>query len=429
MIRLAAARKANAVAGGKEIRPAGTCGTSDTAGARCLRPSIRAGVLALALAAALPAQSREFAAGPVHLDASGYFKELWEDSHSALDGRPFFLNLDRARLTLDAKASVFKAHVDYDHEVYAGSFFRTTEYKTFGLAGPQTWLDLNQDLSATATSLWRHRLYRGWGGLETERTALRFGRQRIAWGTGKLWNPTDVLNPYQPTAVERDERNGVDAAYLRQGLGELSQAELAYAPQSGWPQSSVLARGRSNWKDFDFSVMGGKVAGSTASWMAGGDFAGNLWDGSLHGEWSYTDPETQRPYWRGLIGYEYTFSSEPKWRWLKDSQLLAEYYHNGRGTVNPARYDRSILFTGRDVVLAKDYAGFTFSKDLHPLVKLDLVLLANLDDASQLFSPSLQYNPVANLYLTVGWQRFGAARNTELGFPANLTYLQAQYFF
>ena len=41
----------------------------------------------------------------------------------------------------------------------------------------------------------------------------------------------------------------------------------------------------------------------------------------------------------------------------------------------------------------------------------------------------MQYNPLANLYLTAGWQRFGAARSTELEFSANLSYLQAQYFF
>ena len=73
------------------------------------------------------------------------------------------------------------------------------------LAEPPTWLDMDQSIANSATSLWRHRLYRGWAGLETERTTLRLGRQRIAWGTGKLWNPTDVLNPYQPLAVEPDE--------------------------------------------------------------------------------------------------------------------------------------------------------------------------------------------------------------------------------
>jgi len=379
--------------------------------------------------AAAGVQARELRTGPVRLEAAGYLKELWQGSHSALDGRAYFLNIDRARLTVDAQASVFKAHLDYDQEVLAGSYFRTSEYRLFGLAEPGSWLDLEQTIADSATSLWRQRLYRGWAGLETGATALRFGRQRVAWGTGKLWNPTDVLNPTRPTAVEREERGGVDALTLRQGAGELSQAELAYAPQSRWPDSALLARLKSNWEGTDVSVMGGKVAGSTASWMMGGDFARGLWDGALHGEWSYSAAEGPRPYWRADLGYEYSFGSEPALRWLKDAALLVEVYRNGRGTVRRGDYQRGLLATGREVSLAKDYAGATFSKDLHPLLKAEAVLIVNLDDGSQFFAPDLQWNALPDLTLTLGWQRFGAAKSTEFGFLANLLYFQAQYFF
>ncbi|HAM36300.1 MAG TPA: hypothetical protein DEB40_05710 [Elusimicrobia bacterium] len=383
----------------------------------------------LLLLAAVPARAREFAAGPSRLEASGYLKELWDYSRSPIDGRPFFLNTSRARLTLEAKSSIFRAHVDYDHEVLAGSFFRTAEHRLFGLAEPDAWLDLDSDVDASATSLWRHRLYRGWGGVESEDAALRFGRQRVAWGTGKLWNPTDVLNPYQPAALEREERRGVDALTLRQGLGELSQAELAYAPHKDWIRSAVLTRGKSHWRDCDFSLMGGKVAGSTGSWIAGGDFAGDFAQGSLHGEWSYTDPRSSRTFWRASLGYEYSFGSEPRARWLKDSTALIEYYHNGQGSAHPDGYDRAALLAGRSVALARDYAGATFSKDLHPLLKLEGILIANLGDSSHFLAPSLQYNALPDLYLCAGWQRFGAGRDTEYGRQPNLVFLQAQYFF
>src|SRR5207253_1761816 len=104
------------------------------------------------------------------------------------------------------------------------------------------------------------------------------GRQRVAWGTGKFWNPTDVLNPYQPTSVERDERRGVDAAYAKYSLGDLTQAEAAWAPQDRWPEHALLGRLKSNWRGYDVSAMGGKIASSTNSWMAGGDFAGNFFE-------------------------------------------------------------------------------------------------------------------------------------------------------
>ncbi len=361
--------------------------------------------------------------------AGGYLKDLWRYSHSALEDRPYFLNIARARATVDAGAAVFKAHVDYDHEVLSGSWLRTRDHRLFGLGEPPAWLRLEQALSSGDTSRWRHRLHRGWAGLETDDAALRFGRQRVAWGTGKLWNPTDILNPYQPTSLERDERRGVDAAYWRQGLGSLTQAELVYAPQDRWPQSALLGRARSNWSAFDVSLLGGKTAASTGSWVVGGDFAGDLGGGSLHGEWSYTDPRTRAPYWKGLLGYEYTFSSEPSVGWLRDAYVVVDYLHSGSGAADPSRYDLGAVLSGREVTLARHYAGLLFTKDLHPLLKLELAALANLDDRSHFLAPSLQWNALKDLYLSAGMHRTGGSRLTEFGRSPNTAFLQAQWYF
>ena len=87
------------------------------------------------------------------MEVGGYLKNLWTYSHSALDKRAYFLNKTRARISIDARHSVIRAHVDYDHELLVGSYFRTTEYRVFGLSGPDSWLDLDQDISTTATSI------------------------------------------------------------------------------------------------------------------------------------------------------------------------------------------------------------------------------------------------------------------------------------
>jgi len=363
------------------------------------------------------------------VEAGGYLKELWEHSASALDGRPYFLNIDRARLSLDGRASVFRAHVDYDQEVDAGSYFRTLDYKAFGFPDAGTYLSMDQTISTGTTNAWRQRLYRGWVGVESDKGVARFGRQRIAWGTGKIWNPTDVLNPFQPLTVERDERRGVDAAYARQGFGDLSQGELAYALGDRWVDASLLARAKSHLGEYDGALMGGKVAGSTGSWIVGGDFAGNLLDGTFHGEWSYTDLKTRAPFWKADVGYEYTFPTESRLSPLRDASVLAEYFHNGSGALDTAKYDFGRVRSGQDVALAQDYVGLTYTKDVHPLVKLELILITNCDDGSQFFMPDATWNATSNLYLTAGFQRFGGPKRTELGKPANLTYLQAQYYF
>ncbi|OGS35822.1 MAG: hypothetical protein A2506_13755, partial [Elusimicrobia bacterium RIFOXYD12_FULL_66_9] len=269
-------------------------------------------------------------AAAAELKTSGYLKDVWQYSASALDGRPYYLNLSRARLTLDASAAAFRGHVEYDHQLAYGSFFRTTEFKVYGYSPPKPWLDMEQTVSTGTLNGWGHGAYRAWVGLEGESGVLRAGRQRIAWGTGKIWNPTDVLNPYQPTSVERDERRGVDALYGRLGVGSLGQAELAWAGGDRWVEQALLARARANLRDWDVSLLGGKVAGSTASLVLGGDFAGTLSDGTLHGEWAYFRPEWRTPYWKAGLGYDYTVPSETEWRWLKDAALVVEYFHAGK---------------------------------------------------------------------------------------------------
>lgn len=315
---------------------------------------------------------------------SGYLKELWRGSRADL-------NTARARLIVEAP----HVHVEYDHEVLSG------DQRLVRFERPPAWLDLDLAGGSGPRWRWRHGLYRAWAGVEGDRGALRVGRQRVAWGTGKLLNPTDVLNPYDPVSVERDERPGVDAAYARLALGDLSQAEAAYAPHDDWDRSFLLGRVRSNWRAYDVSLMGGKTAFSTGTWIAGGDFAGNLWDGTLHGELAYAEP---RPRW--LLGYERSFA--------RDVTVLVEYFNNGRA-VRP--------LTGTH------YAGGSVGWEPHSLVKLELYGMSNLRDGSQLLAPSATWNALQDLHLTLGWQRFGGGKRSELGRLPNVLYAQAQLYF
>jgi hypothetical protein len=361
--------------------------------------------------------------------AGGYLKDFWQYSASAFDGRDYNLNTFRARLTVDADKALAKAHVDLDNQLAAGSFFRTTEFRLFGYAPPKPWLDMEHTVSTGTTNGYGIGAYRAWVALEDERGVLRAGRQRIAWGSGKLWNPTDVLNPYDPISLERDERRGVDALYARAGVGELGQGELAWAPNDVWVDHALLARGRMNWGGWDVSLLGGKIPGSTASYVVGGDFAGALFDGTAHGEVARFDPVNDTPYWKAGLGYDYNFASDTPWSWLKDSAFVFEVYHAGNGRGDPRRYDFDALRAGREPGVAQDYAGATFSKDLHTLLKFECVAIVNADDGSTFAYPSLAWNPVPDLWLSVAWRRFGGDKLGEYGRQPNQTVLSAQYWF
>lgn len=372
------------------------------------------------------------------IEAAGTLKTLYWYSRSPLTGREHWLDLNRARLSLKAERRppgegqapwALRAAVDYDHELRFGTQLRSLESRLFGLGEPERYLRMDGTLDSGTDAGWRHRIYRGWAEAATGGWALRFGRQRVAWGTGKLWSPTDVLNPYQPTTLEKDERLGVDALHARRGLGGSGQGEAVWGLGSSWVDSDLLARLRGNAAGADLALLGGKVAGSTGSWMAGGETAWDLGGGSLHGEWTYTDLERRTPFWRAMLGYEYSFSADPGFKLLKDLWLNLEYFHNGRGQTTPARYDLGLLRTGRESALARDYLGTALKKELHPLFFIELVCLQNLSDQSRFISPSATWNPWRELHLSAGWQSFAGRPRTEYGRLPNVGSLQAQYFF
>jgi hypothetical protein len=369
--------------------------------------------LALLLALAAPA-----AAG---VKASGYLKDFWQYSRSALDERPYNLNTFRARLTLDSSWKSLRSQVSLDNQVAAGSFFRTREFALFGYAPPKPWLDMEHTVSTGTTNGYGVGAYRAWVGWEDDRALARFGRQRIAWGTGKIWNPLDVLNPYDPTTVELNERRGVDAFYSRLGLGELGQTELVWAPEDRWPEHSLLARGRGHWRGWDGALVFGKVAGSTGSLLSGADFAGDFLNGTLHGELGYFVPEVRTPYWRAGLGWDYTFKD--------DTALVVEWAHFGEGATESRRYDLAALRRGRVQGVARNYAGGSLSRDVHPLLKIELFGLVNAEDSSSLWAPGATWNALDDLYLSVSWRRFGGEKADEHGRLPNATVLTAQWYF
>ena len=377
--------------------------------------------MAMGLLCAVPASAQ--------VQLSGYMKNIWQYTASEIGDQPYYLNTSRLRLTVDARKDAFQAHADLDNQVGAGSFFGTEDFKVYGYSPPTPWLTMQKTISTGTANGYGIGAYRAWIGVQDESGVLRAGRQRIAWGTGKIWNPTDVLNPHQPTSVEPDERRGVDALYARAGIGALGQAEYVWAGQDSWIGQQMLGRVRGNFGGWDASLLGGKVAGSTGSFMTGGDFAGTVLDGTLHGEWAAFHPQIRTPYWKAGLGWDYTVDSETGLRWLKDAAFVFEYFHAGNGSSDPANYNFAPVLAGTEVSVARNYFGATFSEDLHPLVKLALLGIVNADDGSTFFFPSLTWNALNDLYLTAAVQRFGGGRATEYGRNPNQTALTVQYYF
>jgi hypothetical protein len=376
-------------------------------------------------AALLPACAR----AQVQTEVSGYLKDynLW--TQTFLQSENVNSDLGRARLQLDSRDGDWSVHVIYDQEVLSGSLLQSEEVRIFGLNPPKSLLDLDWTTAQGPDYIYRNILYRAYVENVSDPWTVRVGRQRINWGTGKIWQPTDILNPYQPLSIEPDYRWGVDAVYLRRAIGSFDQIELAYAPLDTWSDSSLLARLHQYFDiaDLDFSMMGGKTTGGDGATIVGGDLSGTMGKGLGYAEWSYTNNDTAI-YWRYLVGYIIQLEDAP-FDWLVGSKVITEYYHNGDGAVDPLHYNYAALLSGTDPWPARDAMGVVYSKNLHPLLRMDGTVLWDLNDGELYGILSFTWDATKDFQLTVGGQTVNGSTLNELGFTGRVGYVQGQYFF
>ena len=162
------------------------------------------------------------------------------------------------------------------------------------------------------------------------------GRQQVRFGSSRLWNPLDLLNPFSPVHVEGgDEQKGIDALRLDWYPGESTELTCVVNPvrehdaftETGLRSSNYAARFKTGVTEFDLAL----IAAYTARRVnCGMDFQFILFDGMLTGAVLWSDPDEGKSYVQCGAGYEYTFSS--------GIYFLAEYFYNGL----PVNEDRDL---------------------------------------------------------------------------------------
>ncbi|MBI4195986.1 MAG: hypothetical protein HY526_13015 [Betaproteobacteria bacterium] len=357
--------------------------------------------------------------GPV-LKLSGYYKNLLIGSRTVSPpGQRYNLDLNRLRLELKGMlAEGATLDLQYDNEILLGSHLDTAQFRLQkDQPSPQYW-NLEGNYSEAGSYYARHRLYRASVTLASGDTDVRIGRQRIAWGTGRFWSPLDVLNPFSPTQLEREERVGTDALLMERKLGPLSRASAVYAPAHDRSDSSAAAQWHGNRSGVDFSLVGGKFR---RDHMVGIDLASQIGSAGVRGELTSTRPETGASYRRAVAGLDYAFPNT--------LNLTAELYYNGAGASDKQAYDFASLFAGRIQNVGRRYVGLFAGYEITPLLKWNNYFVGNLADQSSYFSPSLTYSMKTNLDWTVGVQLFRGSNGSEYGRFNDVYYTQLQWFF
>lgn len=346
------------------------------------------------------------------ISLSGHYRNFLVYSKTQLENENYYLDSNRLRVEVNGEPSEqFSYHIRYDNNVLFGDYIATREFSVYEAAAEvlpeSTYWVLDHDVKKEEKLRWNHSIERAYFTLRFKNLDLRLGRQRISWGKGWFWSPLDLFNPIPSTAVEREERKGVDGAMLTLSSGKVSSFSLLYLPQRECPES-IAFRVVRLLGSYDVAFSAGRHMERT---FAGIDFAGYIGDGGVYGELVSIEDERGDQKSSLLLSGNYNFESS--------LYIMLEYFHN-EGWSAPWM---GIEYSG------DDYAGLQASYDLTPLTKWNNFLIVNLDDRSFFYSPQLVSSLTEDVDLAPGIQIFGGNRKGEYGRLENVYYIDLKWFF
>jgi len=376
-------------------------------------------------------------------------------------------NLTRLRLRFDLRLNThWSAVAVYDNDIRAGRL-NTLETALGGEIATDSFLHAEHDTHVGDSDhvRWRDLLYRGYLLFESEHFEVALGRQRIAWGVGRLWNPIDRFNAVPPLALQPDQSPGVDAVDARWLIDGFTFVEAVFAPRRESKNSSYALRLHGVARNVDYSLAAGVFE---EAWTAGFDLAGNVGGAAARLEVVYANPErdvwpvaAKRPreladFWQVVGSIDYLFDVGT------GIYALLEHLYNGnalgfgRGRAGPllpffestaepppgftadslppdavfVTATSADRFGGSRVVTrSRHLTGVQLGYDVTPEVRVDLLTIYDWSGSSAVFFPTLTYDALDWLEITLGAQFPLGPRRSEFGSAENLGYLIAEVHF
>ncbi len=215
---------------------------------------------------------------------------------------------------------------------------------------------------------------------------LLLGRQPISLATTFYFVPNDFFAPFAAETFFRTYKPGVDAFRADLRLASLSQLTLlgvlaydrdpdsanGWSRSPNWSRTAFLARYTREWAGCGWTLLGGTVRDRT---VVGGALQGELrdWLGiRIEGHYARAEVDGLTNGGGLTVGLEHRYANNFNWR--------LEYFYNGYPAQNEVAYE------------AHNYLALGAGWEFTPLLTGGLVLLAGLDDASQLLAGNLLYS-------------------------------------
>ncbi len=243
------------------------------------------------------------------------------------------LSADMTRLRLSPEfqyREILTMRLDLDNELIASNHGRSRDFTAaWRQSQYNDLLTLGWEPYRGAELYYRIKAHRATVKAAAGCFAVTLGRQQVRFGSGKLWNPLDILNPVSPTFVEgSDEQKGTDAVKFDFYPNDTTEiTAVADLKKSGneiehfnLRDCNYLVRAKTSVRDADLAVMGGYVSRRV---VAGFDVAAILFDGMARASAIASIHDRRHLFFQANAGYEYTFK--------KGVFILVEYFYNQRG--------------------------------------------------------------------------------------------------
>jgi len=309
------------------------------------------------------------------------------------------------------------------------------------------WFRLQSTLTSTDTTLLTHSLDRFYVGHSSEHLVVKLGRQALSWGSGMVFHPMDLFDPFAPNAIDTSYKPGIDMSYAQWLFDDGSDLAGLIVPRRD-PESGRLQNQQSSaaikWHIFAQTLQSDLMLahdyGDTVAAMAiNGPWKNALW----RFEWVPIFLETGGQRDSAIINLENAWT----W-WGRNFSGYVEYFRNGFGIggkdytlqdLSPDLVKR--LARGQVFNTGRDYLAGGLRITWTPLLQIDPLLIYNVNDHSVLLFVHGDYSLSQNLSLDLGINVGLGPHGTEFGGietatgsdtyykPLNRIYARIAYYF
>ena len=261
-----------------------------------------------------------------------------------------------------------------------------------------------------------------------EKFQLTLGRQRVAWGTALVWNPTDLFNPLSILDFDYEERPGVDAIHAQYFTSEVTKVEIAVKPGKTTSRGVIAGKILLNSWDYDFHILGGAQGKNPffgfewAGDIAGAGFRGEVATKNISEETKKLSP-TLNASWStsAVLSADYTFTD--------NTYLHTEILYNDEGVTENAPAFLPVSLSLGLLSPARWSLFQELSFDVHPLVRVSGFVIYNPNDQSSAFVPSATWSALENFDVSFFGVIFSGDALTEYGGYGKSLFLRGKYSF